>query len=61
MSNLDIVDIRDDIREDRGGVDQFNTDNMAGGQLTVLRETTARLRTCFPIFLGRFLSVALHR
>jgi len=42
MSNLDIVDIRDDIREDRGGVDQFNTDNMAGGQLTVLRETTAR-------------------
>ena len=42
MSNLDTFDIRDDINEDRGAVDQFNTDNMAGGQLTVLRETTAR-------------------
>jgi len=42
QKNLDTVDIRDDIREDRGGVDIIDTDNMPGGQLTVLRETTAR-------------------
>jgi hypothetical protein len=42
QKNLDTVDIRDDIREDRGGVDIIDTDNMPGGQLTVLRETTSR-------------------